>query len=75
MSRGAIFQNLCIIGRDIIQFIPFVYAFYAFEFLLFYNNCNHEGDVTVIPFAMGIRQGDFLGGALLALVHFRALCL
>jgi len=73
MSRGAIFQKLCIIGRDIIQLIPFVCAFYAIEFILFYNHCNHENDVMVIPFAMGTRQGDFLGGALFVLVHFKAL--
>jgi hypothetical protein len=73
MSRRAIFQNHCIIGRDIIQFIPFVCAFYAFELLLFYKHCNHEGDVMVIPFAIGTRQDDFLGGALFALVCFRAL--
>jgi hypothetical protein len=75
MSRMAIFQNLCIISRDIIHFILFVCAFYAFEFLLFYIHCNHEGDVMVIPSAMGTHQGDFLGGALFALVHFRTLCL
>ncbi len=73
MSKGAIFQKLCIIGKDIIQFIPFVCAFYAFEFLLFNNHCNHEGDVMIIPFAIGTHQGDFLGGALFALVQFRAL--
>jgi hypothetical protein len=36
------------------QLIPFVRAFYAFEFPLFYNHHNREGDVIVIPFAMGI---------------------
>ncbi len=40
---------------------------------LFYNHCNYEGDVMVIPFAMGTYQGDPLGKALFALVHFRAL--
>jgi hypothetical protein len=29
----------------------------------------------IIPFAIGIRQGDPLRGALFALNHFRALCL
>jgi len=28
------------------------------------------GDVTVIPSTMGIHQGDPLGGALFAIVHF-----
>jgi hypothetical protein len=56
------------------QFIPFIHAFYAFEYLLFYSHQNREGDVIVIPFAMGIHQGDPLGRALYALAHFRALC-
>jgi hypothetical protein len=61
VSRGVIFQELCIIGGDIIQFIPFICAFYAFKFPLFYNHCNRQGDVTIIPFAMGIRQDDPCG--------------
>jgi len=40
----------------------------------FYNHCNHEGDVTLIPFTMGTHQGDPLGRAILALTHFKALC-
>jgi hypothetical protein len=32
MSGGVIFQELCEIGGNIIQFIPFVHAFYAFEY-------------------------------------------
>ncbi len=74
VSRKVIFQELCVIGGDIIRLIPFVHAFYAFEFPLFYNHCNLEGDVTIIPFVMGICQCDFFGGALFALAHFRALC-
>jgi hypothetical protein len=35
------------------QLIPFVCAFYVFEYPLFYNHYNREGDVIVIPFAMG----------------------
>ncbi len=62
MSRRVIFQKLRIAGGNIIQFIPFVKAFYAFETLLFYNHRNHEGDVTIIPFTMGTCQGDFWGG-------------
>ncbi len=34
---------------DIIQLIPFVHAFYAFESPMFYNHHNHEGDIIVIP--------------------------
>jgi hypothetical protein len=71
MSRKVIFQELCVIGGDILRLIPFVHAFYAFEFPLFYNL---EGDITIIPFVMGIRQCDLLGGALFPLTHFRALC-
>ncbi len=56
------------------QLIPFIRAFYAIESLLFYNQCNREGDVTFIHYAMGIHQGDPLGRALYALAHFRALC-
>jgi hypothetical protein len=66
-------QKLCATYRDIVQFIPFVCAFYAFEFPLFYSHHNHEGDVTIIPFVMGICQGDPLRGALFTLAHFRAL--
>jgi hypothetical protein len=55
------------------QLIPFVRAFYAFEFPLFYSHCNHEGCVIVTPFTMGTHLGDLLGGALFALAHFRAL--
>jgi hypothetical protein len=68
--RRVIFQEFHATGRDIIWFIPFVHAFYAFESLLFYSHHNYGGDVRVIPFAMGIRQGDPLGGALFALIHF-----
>jgi hypothetical protein len=68
-----IFQKLCAVGGDIIQLIPFFIAFYAFESLLFYNHHDRDGNVTIIPFAMGTRQGDLLGGALFALTHLRAL--
>ncbi len=55
VSRGVIFQKLCVVGGDIIQIIPFVHAFYAFEFPLFYNHHNCEGDVVIIPYAMGLH--------------------
>jgi hypothetical protein len=55
------------------QFIPFVHAFYAFEFPLFYNHHNLEGDFTIIPFTMGTRHNDPSGRALFALAHFKAL--
>jgi hypothetical protein len=62
MSRRVIFQELHVVGGDIIQLIPFVCAFYAFVSPLLYNHRNREGDVTIILFAMGIRQSDHLGG-------------
>ncbi len=31
---------------------------------LFYSHHNREGDVTIIPSAMGTHQSDPLGGAL-----------
>jgi hypothetical protein len=58
MSKRVIFEELHATGGDIIQFIPFVRAFYAFKSPLFYSHCNREGDVTIIPFAMGTHQGD-----------------
>jgi hypothetical protein len=73
MLRGVIFQKLCATNGDIIQFIPFVHTFYAFESPLFYSHHNREGDVIIIPFAMGTHQGHPLNGALFALAHFRAL--
>jgi hypothetical protein len=42
--RKIIFQELCATCGDIIQLIPFVRAFYAFESPLFYNHRNCEGD-------------------------------
>jgi hypothetical protein len=51
------------------QLIPYVHAFYAFEFPLFYSHHNYEGDLTIIPFVVGTHQGDPLGGALFALAH------
>jgi hypothetical protein len=47
VSKGVIFQELRATGGDIIQLIPFVHAFYAFEFPLFCNHHNHEGEVTM----------------------------
>jgi hypothetical protein len=58
MSRKVIFQKLHATGGDIIKVIPFVRAFYAFEFPLFYSHHNGEGDVTIIPSAMGTHQND-----------------
>ncbi len=73
VSKGVIFQEFHALGGKIIQLIPFVRAFYEFESPLFYCHHNYVGDVTVIPSAMGTRQGDPLGGALFALTHPRAL--
>ncbi len=73
VSRGVIFQELHAASGDIIQFFPFVRSFYAFESPLFYSHHNCDGDVIVIPSAMGTCQGDPLGGALFALIHLKAL--
>jgi len=66
VSRRVIFQEFHALGGNIIQLIPFVHAF---EPPLFYGHHNCDGDVIVIPSAMGICQGDLLGGALFALRH------
>jgi hypothetical protein len=63
--RKVIFQELGATSGDMIQLIPFVCEFYAFKSSCFI--------VIVIPFAMGIRQGDPLGGPLFTLSHFKAL--
>jgi hypothetical protein len=47
VKRGHI-QKLFVANANIIQFMTFVCAFYAFEFSLFYNHCNHDGDVHLI---------------------------
>jgi len=73
VSRGVIFQELRVAGGNIIQLIPFVCAFYAFEYPMFYTHHNHEGNVIIIPSTMRTRQGDPLGGALFALAHFKVL--
>jgi len=62
VSKGVIFQKLCVVNGDIIQFIFFVHAFNAFESFMFYSHCNCESNVIVIPFTMGIYQGDPLRG-------------
>jgi hypothetical protein len=76
IPKRVIFQKLCATSGNIIQLIPFVHAFYAFEspMFYFYNHYNHEGDVTLIPFTMGTHQGDPLGKAIFSLTHFKALC-
>jgi len=67
MLKGVIlFQKICVIGGDIIQFTLFVCAFYDFEFLLFYNHRNREGNVTIIPFIMETHQGDPIATTLFA---------
>ncbi len=51
-----------------------VHKLYAFESPMFYSHHNHEGDVIMIPFAMGTCQGDLLRRTHLTLAHFGALC-
>jgi len=74
MSRRVIFQELHVVGGNIIQFIPFVHAFYAFESPFFYSHCNCEGDIIFIPFTMGTCLGDPLRETLFVLAHFKVLC-
>jgi hypothetical protein len=51
------FQELYIASGDVVQPIPCVYTFYVFQSLLFYNNHNYEGDITMIPnLIMGTHQ-------------------
>jgi hypothetical protein len=38
MLKGVIFQKLCFTSGDIIQFIPFVYAFYVIKCPLLYSH-------------------------------------
>jgi hypothetical protein len=73
VSNGVIFQELHALGGKIIQLIPFVCAFYEFESPLFYSHHNRDGDVIIIPSAMGTRQRALLRGALFSLIHFRAI--
>jgi len=73
MSKRVIFQEVCATSGDIIQLIPFVLTLYAFESPLFYNHRNRDGNVIIIPSAMGIHQGDPLGRALFVLAHLKAL--
>ncbi len=73
MLKGVIFHKLHATCGDIKQFIPFVHAFYAFEYPLFYSHRNRDGNVIVIPSTVGIHQGDPLGGALFALTHCKVL--
>jgi hypothetical protein len=68
--RGVILQELHITCGDIIQLIPFVHAFYAFESHTFYNHRNHENDVTIIPSTMGNRQSDPLKGGIIRFSPF-----
>jgi hypothetical protein len=56
--RKVIFEKLHVTSENIKELIPFVNAFYAFEYPLFYNHYNCEGIVTIIPSSMVTHQGD-----------------
>jgi hypothetical protein len=73
VKKGHISKISCATRGDIIQLIPFVCAFYAFECFLFYSYHNGDDDVMVIPFVIGTRQNDLLEGALFILAHLKAL--
>jgi len=49
LSKGVMFQKLCVTSGDIIQFIPYINKFYKFEFLIYYSHSNYKDDVTMIP--------------------------
>jgi len=49
MSKGIMFQKLCVVNGDIIQFIPSIHIFHTFEFLIFYSHWNYKDNVTMIP--------------------------
>ncbi len=49
------FQDLHVRGSDVVQFILFVHIFYGFESPLYYDHCNHDGDVSVTPSTVGFR--------------------
>jgi hypothetical protein len=64
MLRRVIFQKLHATSGDIIQLIPFVCAFYAFESPMFYNHYYCESDVIIIPWKM------ILGGGTIRFIPF-----
>jgi hypothetical protein len=70
MSKGVTFQKLFVACGNIIQFIPFVHAFYALKSPLLYSHRNYEGDVKIIPSAMGTRQGILWGGDIICFSLF-----
>jgi len=74
VKRGHISKKY-VVGGNIIQFIPFVCPFYAFEYPLFCSHHNHESDVIIIPSTMVIHQGDILGKVIFVLTHFKLLLL
>jgi hypothetical protein len=55
------------------QLFPFIRRFYAHPSPLYFLEASRHGDLIVISFESGTRQGDPLGGMLFALVHFHAL--
>jgi hypothetical protein len=74
VSKRAIFQKFRVqhVGTSY-NLSLFVYAFYAFEFFLFYSYHNGDDDVMVIPFVIGTRQNDLLERALFILARLKAL--
>jgi len=53
---------------------PLFVHFVQLNLPMFYNHQNHDGDVTIISFAMGTHEGDPLKRPIFALIHFKALC-
>jgi hypothetical protein len=73
VKRGHISRILCNKWRDHIIH-PLCLCIYEFDSSLFYSHHDHEGDVIIVPIAMGFQQGDpwgGWGGALFAFAHFK----
>jgi hypothetical protein len=62
MSKGVIFQELHAASGDIIQFIPFICALYAFKSHFFCSYRNRENDVTIIHLPWGLVKVTLWGG-------------
>jgi hypothetical protein len=53
ISKKVIFEELCIIGRQLFQLFLFVLSFYAQWIPFFFNHHSHMGDLSVIHFLKG----------------------
>jgi hypothetical protein len=72
VKKGQFTRTLCSRWRHHVIH-PFCSCILCIWITLFYSHHNCENNVIVLPSTMGTRQGDPLGGALFALIHFRVL--